>query len=320
MNGYELCQKLRQDGLQIPIIFLTALLDPENIVRAFEAGGNDYISKPFNKIELLARVKNHITLAKLQQECQTNLKNALLINEMQTTVLMEREKMAQMGDTFSMIAHQWKQPLSTISIICSYVEMQKEFDLHIDEEILGYFKTINSKVKHLSETVDMYKKFFKPTQSKESASLKDLIDNALIIYQELILFHTITIETHYDTQPVINVISNEIIQAILILIQNSIDVFISEKIKGRIDLTVTQDDESVLIHFQDNAGGIPEAIMNHVFEMNYTTKGISGSGIGLYMAKTIIEDHHHGRLTVINKGDGAEFTLQIPIGAEDVNV
>ena len=313
MNGYELCQKLRSEGKDLPIIFLTAMHDTDNIVKAFEVGGNDYIMKPFNELELLARVHNHATLYAYKKNLQLDLKHTMEENEIQKTVLLQREKMAQMGDAFSMIAHQWKQPLSTIASICTYIEMQEEFDSKLDEEMLGYIKSISAKVQHLSETVDVYKKFFKPAQEKEKVSIESIIEDALLIYKDLFLFNHVTVTTDFSSKPYAFAIPNEITQVILILLQNTLDELLAKKIQGMIKIGVAQSDDMVLIEIEDNAGGIPDAVIDHIFDINYTTKGAGGSGIGLYIAKTIIDNHHEGRLSVINKGDGAAFTLRIPV-------
>jgi len=313
MNGYELCQKLRSEGKDLPIIFLTAMHDTDNIVKAFEVGGNDYIMKPFNELELLARVHNNATLYAYKKNLQLDLKHTMEENEIQKTVLLQREKMAQMGDAFSMIAHQWKQPLSTIASICTYIEMQEEFDSKLDEEMLGYIKSISAKVQHLSETVDVYKKFFKPAQEKEKVSIESIIEDALLIYKDLFLFNHVTVTTDFSSKPYAFAIPNEITQVILILLQNTLDELLAKKIQGMIKIGVAQSDDMVLIEIEDNAGGIPDAVIDHIFDINYTTKGAGGSGIGLYIAKTIIDNHHEGRLSVINKGDGAAFTLRIPV-------
>jgi signal transduction histidine kinase len=276
-------------------------------------GGNDYIMKPFNYLELFARVHNHAMLYAYKKSLQLDLKHTQEENEIQKTVLLQREKMAQMGDAFSMIAHQWKQPLSTIASICTYIEMEEEFHAKLDEEMLGYIKSIGSKVQHLSQTVEVYKKFFKPAHEKEKVAIESIIDDALLIYKDLFVFNHVTVTTDFVSKPYVYVIPNEITQTILILLQNTLDELQSKKIQGIIHIGIKEEGSTVVVEIDDNAGGIPDAIIKDIFKINYTTKGVKGSGIGLYIAKTIVENHHQGTLSVINKGDGAAFTLRIPI-------
>lgn len=131
IDGFEVCKRIKQNPFyrDIPIIFLTALADETEIIKGFEAGAIDYITKPFMPQVLRARVKTHIGLKTLKDK----LANDLLEKEM---LLCKQSKMATLGEMFENVTHQWKQPLSTINMSCANIKFSYNNGESVDSELL----------------------------------------------------------------------------------------------------------------------------------------------------------------------------------------
>ena len=227
-------------------------------------------------------------------------------------ILYQQSKMAAMGEMIQNIAHQWRQPLSVISSAATGILVQKEIGVSNEEDEKVSLKAINKSSQYLSETIDDFRNFLKLDKKLEIFRVDKAIEEAISLSniktnnQEIIfLFDFDDIE--------INGIKNEFIQVILNILNNAKDALIQNIETDKyifIDLYIK--DENVFIKIKDNAGGIPNDIINRIFEPYFTTKHQSkGTGIGLYMSEEIIKNHMNGSLSVVNEVyeyEGIEYT------------
>ncbi len=237
--------------------------------------------------------------------------------------LYDQSRLAQMGEMISMIAHQWRQPLGAISAsvigIKTKIQMQK-FDLtssegRVEQEqyLMKKLDKMGTYVEHLSTTIEDFRNFFKPNKEKTTVNLEEVITKALNIVHPGILDNHIKIEKNIHFENDIETYSNEILQALLNILKNAIDHFETTNIESPyINIKGYEEKRNFIIRICDNGGGIPEKIIDKIFDPYFSTKDDkNGTGLGLYMTKTMIEDHCNGRLEVSNFNGGAAFKITL---------
>lgn len=228
-------------------------------------------------------------------------------------MLIQQNRLAAMGEMISNIAHQWRQPLNTLGLLIQSLPIfygtdmfNKEF---VDETSSDAMKLVN----HMSATIDDFRNFFRPEKERINFSLNKAINQAVALVEVSFRSHNLQIELQMDGDPVINGYPNEFSQVIMNILFNARDAIVENRREhGEIVIRSRKDGERVTISIVDNAGGIPEEIVDNIFDPYFTTKGPDrGTGIGLFMSKVIIEQNLGGRLSVQNIEDGAEFRIEI---------
>jgi len=239
-------------------------------------------------------------------------------------LLLEQSRLAQMGEMISMIAHQWRQPLGAISSAVFSVQTKLalgKFDLDKREgvdQLLEFLEkkhgSINQYVEFLSATIDDFRNFFKPDKSKELVMVTIPIHRALQIVKSSLESKGIYLETNFDCNEAVDMYQNEMMQVILNILKNAEDNFMEKSIeKPKIIISTYLEGKNYVISLLDNGGGIPEDILKNIFDPYFSTKEEkNGSGLGLYMSKTMVEEHSGGHLLVENKEDGVEFKIILP--------
>ena len=238
-------------------------------------------------------------------------------------LLAQQSKMAAMGEMIENIAHQWRQPLTVISTASSGVLFHKEYDTLSDDVLLDSMRNINVSTQYLSDTINDFKNFFKKNKKKSQFDLNIAFEKALILINPIMVGKKIKVIQNIQNVKTYGV-ANELVQVLLNILNNSIDAFEEQKLVGEklIFIDVVKNDEYIVIHIKDNAGGISESIIDRVFEPYFTTKHKKqGTGIGLYMSFEIINKHMKGELTVKNcsfllsnkSNVGSQFTIKLPI-------
>lgn len=317
IDGYEVCRRLKANEATkaIQIIFLTAQGSSGDEAKGLAMGAVDYISKPFSIDIVKQRVKNHLelkhyqnSLQKLNQDLQERIDLALAKNTKQ-------EKLAGMGEMISMIAHQWRQPLSAISVSIANIRVQDELNNTSTDKKNKTIQKMEQQVLYLNNTIDDFRNFFKTSKEKETIRPSDMIENVLALLHALILESHIEIKNYSKVKEPLHLFVNELLQAVLNIIKNACDAFNERDQKNKFiefhDKVI--DKKTYELTISDNAGGIPEHILEDIFVPYVTTKGKNGTGIGLYMSKMIIEQHMHGTIEVHNDNKGAVFTIRLPL-------
>jgi PAS domain S-box-containing protein len=236
-------------------------------------------------------------------------------------LLVQQSKLAIMGEMISMIAHQWRQPLNSLAAHIQNAEVAFIFQ-ELDEAYMKQFKNETMGViERMSKTIDDFRDFFKPDDEKRAFSAESAVQDALSIMGAIMTSNGIAV--CFDAEKTHNIFGykNKLEQVILILLSNAKDVLIEMKIaKPQISIEISgpSDDDKMEICIQDNGGGIPEEIMDKIFDPYFSTKGKNGTGIGLYMSKEIIERHGNGKITVQNIDGGARFKVLLDKASEKV--
>ncbi len=231
----------------------------------------------------------------------------------QDKILIQQSKMAAMGEMMDAVAHQWKQPLSVIKLSASELEYMNNDKMLTNDLIDEISKRIEKKVDYLVETIDEFRSFFRPKTDVENIPIKTIVDSALLLLKDEIIKNTIDVQFVGDILIKANLIPNEFKHVIINLINNSKDEFIRNNIKNRkIIIELLKKEDKIILKITDNAGGIPNEIIEDIFKANITNKKEDkGTGIGLYMTKNIIEKIE-GNIEVDNTTNGACFKVILP--------
>ncbi|MDP2077086.1 MAG: PAS domain S-box protein [Sulfuricurvum sp.] len=233
----------------------------------------------------------------------------------QKSKLLRNMRQAQMGEMISNIAHQWRQPLTIVNSIVSQIGLQENIKEEPNKLLIEKTKEIEKQIQYLSQTITDFRDFFHPNKSKERIIVSRIIDKALSLIDHAIESHGVTIEYRIEHDSEVFLFQNEVLQVILVLLKNSLDAFAENEIEGaQITIKIDQIDEYAIITMKDNAGGIDKNIIKNIFLPYYTTKIQSaGTGIGLSLSKTIIEDHCNGFIDVQSENHCTIFTIKLPL-------
>jgi ABC-type nitrate/sulfonate/bicarbonate transport system substrate-binding protein/signal transduction histidine kinase len=253
------------------------------------------------------------------QKLNTNLEKRILEeslkNRKKDETLFKQAKLASMGEMINNIAHQWRQPLNRINLSIQVIEnILKDISLDFEQKELIDKKIfhINKNINYMSNTIEDFMNFFHPKKVKNNFYLNNLIKKAVSLIQNR---DNNNIEIDIEIEKVIFIYSfeNEFLQVILILLQNAIDCFKTSNITHKcIGIFASEEKEKITLIIKDNAGGIPAEIIDKIFEPYFTTKFKGeGSGIGLYMAKMIIEESIGGKLDVYSKNIYTNFKITL---------
>ena len=235
-------------------------------------------------------------------------------NKRKEEIMLAQSRSAAMGDMISMIAHQWRQPIAVIAMWANNIAADVDLDAVDNKSLEEYSSNIVKQTNHLSSTIDDFKNFFKPNKDKDEVILKDVMEDCLAVINKSLENNNIKVEKNYNSDTLLKIYSRELMQVYLNIIKNSKEALLDNKIKdSKITIDIYEKDDYIVTDIKDNGLGIKESIIHRVFDPYFTTKDVSsGTGLGLYMSKMIIEKHLHGQLTVENIESGACFTILLP--------
>ncbi|MEA3384015.1 MAG: HAMP domain-containing sensor histidine kinase [Campylobacterota bacterium] len=232
----------------------------------------------------------------------------------QEEIMIAQSRHAAMGEMISMIAHQWRQPLSVIAMGANNIIADIELDM-LDEKALhdGSMKILEQ-TQELSKTIDDFKNFFRPIKTVEDIYPEDIFNDAFNVIGKSLQNNEIVVIKEFKNGKKIKTYSRELMQVFINIIKNAKEVLVENKIKDKkIYITIKDTENLIEISICDNAGGIKPDIIDKIFNPYFSTKHEkNGTGLGLYMSKTIIEKHLHGKIEVRNSNDGACFTIKLP--------
>ncbi|MCV6607134.1 MAG: transporter substrate-binding domain-containing protein [Campylobacterales bacterium] len=269
---------------------------------------------------LLFHFYKSILLKKMNTQLKNEVEKQVEEIRKKDIVLIEKSKMAEMGQLISTISHQLKQPLNTMSMVSIAMKFDKEDKTEPDIE--QYTEKLNKQIDFMSETIDLFRHFFNPNKEKEQKDLLFPIEKTLEILHGFLIDVTVvkkfsTLTTKVDLYP------NEVIQVCINILKNAKEFQEENKISNKvIKIEVYEDEKTQTITIHDNGGGINENIIGKVFQQYFSTKGENkGTGIGLNISKEIVEKRHNGKIYVQNESFtfnnkeyfGAKFYLKITI-------
>lgn len=386
MDGYEVCQILKADAktADVPIIFISALSEVWDKVKAFTVGGVDYITKPFQTEEVLARITIHLQFNRLYKYLQTtNLQQAQQLVEQNQQLLdmnrtlersnqalkeqyqrlqetqlqlVQAEKMATLGQLVAGIGHEISNPLTAISSNLTYLDeytqkliqhlqlyqtqysqanstiQQHEAEIELDflqedlPQLLQSIQTGSEQLYHISHSLRIFTR--SDMDQPIPFDLHEGLESTLLLLKHRLKANEhrpeIEVIKQYDNLSPVACYAGRINQVFMNILANAIDALEEtnqnktfdqiEADPNQIRIQTRQQGDSVLICIADNGKGIPLDIQTQVFDYLFTTKPIGkGTGMGLAIARQIIEEKHRGKLSCYSEsGKGTEFVIELP--------
>ena len=307
----------REELLKTSCIKLTAPEDLERVELAFETITEKGFVTDFEKTCIVK--DNRSVTVNVSMVLLPDKKRILLsVKDITQHKLMESQsKLASMGEMIGNIAHQWRQPLSLISTIASGIKVKMEFNQFDEKELIPDMENIIKQTNYLSNTIDDFRNFIQNSNDKGEVLVSNIIKKTLSILNPSIVSHNITMILDTDDDIKIDGYENQLIQALINILNNSKDA-LKENIKESEDRFIFIETKTIndglILRIRDNAKGIPEGVINKIFEPYFTTKHKSiGTGIGLSMAYQIITKHHNAHIFVSN--DTFEYAHKMYTGA-----
>jgi PAS domain S-box-containing protein len=275
------------------------------------AGNTDITARKLAERELLKKSEE---LRQLNKTLEDRVNEELHKNRQKDHMMMIQSRQAAMGEMISNISHQWRQPLNNLALIIQGLKL--DYDLgeltkvQMDQSVQGGMDLIQ----YMSNTIDDFRNFFKPNKLKSRFSLKEMSQKALGFVSANLDAAGIKTKVNIKSDPVINGYPNEFAQVMINLLNNAKDAIVEKKpADPTIDLTIDVWDNFAIVKVCDNGGGIADGMHDRIFDPYFSTKEQGkGTGIGLYMAKAIIEKNMGGSLIATNADNGACFTIKLP--------
>lgn len=287
---------IKKDGSFICVSLSVSIMSDGNAVVVFQD---------------LSQQKAYETELKIQLE-KENTKSKHL-----DALLNQQSKLATLGEMINNIAHQWKQPLNSISTSISGLKVKLDYEMITNNDILEVYTEIMNSIHFMTQTIEDFKNFTRPNITKENFNISEAIESVLKIISASFINHGIEIKKNLDNSIMYFGSKSLFQQVILNILVNAKDALIENNIPNKIvEIKLLREDNFVHIHIIDNAQGITPHIQNKIFEQYFTTKDISkGTGIGLYMSKQIIENEFNGSISTTNidniYGKGAIFDISL---------
>jgi signal transduction histidine kinase len=265
------------------------------------------IAKAQSDVQKLKRLNKQLEEAnkKLESRVEKEVKE----NEKMSAIIFHQSKMASMGEMIGNIAHQWRQPLSSISTIASGMSLDLEMKNFEKDKGITQLKQIVDTTKYLSQTIDDFRSFYKVDRAKEHFNLADAVQKSVSLSIATMSSSYIKFVLNLDEELTAYGLRNEFTQSLLNLLTNAKDALVenvSVEEKRYIFIDIYKKNNKNILQIKDNAKGIPTKLLDKIFLQHFTTKSkIGGTGIGLFMVKEIIEKHMDATISVSNE----EFTF-----------
>ncbi len=250
-------------------------------------------------------------LETFNQRLQEEITKAVEKNRTQEKILMQQAKMAEIGSMVESIAHQWRQPLNILGLSMTRLNINVSLGNHND--MSRVIEIVEQQIDYMSQTIDDFRNFFKQDRLQSKVNVYHLISEVETLLGPLLASKKIALIKEIDPMIEILVYHNELKQVLINIVNNAREAIEATKSKKR-EITVRCIDDTYhcTISIEDSGGGVPHHIVDKIFDPYFTTKFESqGTGIGLYMAKMIIEKHCLGKLSIYNTTNGACFEIRL---------
>jgi hypothetical protein len=270
--------------------------------RSFWAELNAVATQDSEGKPIFRMVINDVTARKKMEE-KLHLKEKMILVQ---------SRQAAMGEMISMIAHQWRQPLNIVGLAIANIETKQMLELLDKAALEENLSVINKNIAFMSDTIDDFRNFFRPDKPKEWTSVEQVISSTVDIIGKNLEHNNIDVRLHSSSKSVLFISKNSLLQVLLNLLSNARDALVSkDKTDAVICIDISENEEEIVTSICDNAGGIPDAVMEKIGQPYFTTKELNGTGLGIYMSKIVVEKHLNGTLIWHNDAKGACFVITL---------
>jgi PAS domain S-box-containing protein len=253
-------------------------------------------------------------LEEMNESLEQRVMESVADSRKKDQILLQQSRLAAMGEMIGNIAHQWRQPLNTLGLIVQELRMTYGREEFNKESLEASVSKAMGLISHMSKTIDNFSNYFKPDKEKALFNVNQAVADTISLVELSFKNQGIKIEVVETADARVNGYVNEYSQVLLNILFNCKDAFEECHSDGErlVRITIFEENDKSVVTVADNAGGIPEEVMDKIFDPYFTTKEQGkGTGIGLYMSKAIIEKNMGGRLAMRNTADGAEFRIEV---------
>ena len=311
-----------------PVVLMTSQGNEQVAVDAMKAGVLDYVVKSAEKLTEISHVAQRSLrewtsiqerkraeeeLKRLHKNLEAQVEEMVADLRRKDVAIIQQNRMAAMGEMLGNIAHQWRQPLNTISLIVQSVQLEYDSGTLTSEEMHKDIHEVIEVLQHMSRTIDDFRNFFQEDKIKRDFSISTAVTNSMELVSASLKDHNVLVEIEADDEVTATGYQNEYAQVLLNIISNSCDACLERcVVNPSILIRIARENGRSVLYVRDNCGGIPDDVLPKIFDPYFTTRGPDkGTGIGLYMSRTIIEQNMGGRLTARNVDGGAEFRIEV---------
>lgn len=331
MDGYETCRRLKsEDGKRdIPVIFISALNEIDDKLSAFRAGAVDYITKPFQAEEVLARVHTQMELARTRRALTET--NAQLLTMMEH--LVQAEKLKSLGFMAAGVAHELNTPIGNAMLTSSAIdevihEFARKQEKGVSQRELNEFfatccdgsKIILRNLERASGLISALKEVSvdRSSERRRRINLLDTVANVVGLMNATLKKTPHAVLLDIDSDLVLETYPGHLEQILENLIQNALTHGLSATASGTIRISAHKTkSNSITLTVSDDGKGIPAQNLSRIFDPFFTTRlGQGGSGLGLHIVYSLVTGLLGGNISVVSKpGEGTQFTLSLPLVA-----
>jgi signal transduction histidine kinase len=251
-------------------------------------------------------------LQTLNNSLEERVQEELTHRQEQEQMFLHQSRLAGMGEMIDSIAHQWRQPLMNINAILMNMDRAMETKDRPPAYMHEKMDEVIVLTTHMSQTIEDFRSLFKEDKTKNTFYIHESISYALQLLESTLQYVDLRVTSTKNTS--YYGYKNELIQVLMILLSNAVEILQTRNINTKtINIDIQGNEKYITLAIEDNAGGIEEAYLTQIFEPYFSTKKrTGGTGLGLYVAKIIIEQNMHGVLSVSNTNEGAKFEIKLP--------
>jgi signal transduction histidine kinase len=297
--------------IKIILVFLCLILLATVFAEAF------FIFKP----AILEIIKKNLKLNKLNKLLTKKVKSEVAIRRKQEIILIQKTKEAELGELINNIAHQWRQPITILGLYLETIKIEYNDGSLTKEDLNDLISKSLHTISYMSQTIDDFRSFFLPSTKDELFCIIDSINRVEKLLGHILMHQNIKLNKNFDETYTnkFNLFGrrNDLEQCLMIILNNAKDAIIrhrqetnNDKI-GNITITLKAENGYLNCYIKDDGGGIPKEFQDKIFEAYFSTKGNSGTGVGLYMCKNIVCSIFHGDIFFKTDENTTTFVIKI---------
>ena len=323
INGFDVLKTLKERPwtCNIKVIMLTAMSQVDNKMKAFTSGASDYLLKPFEKEELIARIEMQAKLKRTEEHLEEMVEERTNELKSKDAQLIQSAKLASLGEMAAGIAHEINQPLTVIKLTATGLLRFIQKGIEIDDKKLSEeLRTVDQQIERISGIIDHLRTFSRGESDvqKSQVDINDLVRNCFKLIGEQLKLRDIDVVLDLDELPLAMVDSNKLEQVFFNILGNARDAMeglsSDNGYEKMLKVHSFEDDGHLVVSFLDTGGGIPEEIRDKIFEPFFTTKEVGkGTGIGLSISYNIMKALNGEIGFTVSEGVGTTFHVKIPI-------